>query len=112
MGRCVGSAVTCRFWIRVTHQLMLMSAKITPRPLWSRTPWLLGTSIVTAGMMFGYRFRWKLLEPVLLNWARMVASWSWSDLPASPCERIPPGPWIFRGVFGNAPAAVAKGVEP
>jgi hypothetical protein len=71
---------------------MLMSAKITPRPLCSSVPWFDGTLIVTVGRTFGCKMTWYLLEPVLLNWARMVASWSWSSLPVPPCDKTPPAP--------------------
>jgi hypothetical protein len=39
------------------HQLMLMSAPITPRPLLISVPWFCGTLIVTAGSTFGCRIR-------------------------------------------------------
>ena len=84
---------------------MLMSAKITPRPLWSSTPWLFGTLIVTAGRTFAFSRRWY--ELYLLNCARIVASSSCSWLPASSCDNTPPGP---RGMFARG--AVANGVEP
>jgi len=61
------------------HQLMSTSAKTTPWPLTSSMPWLGGTLIVTGGSTLGCSLSWYGLAPVLLNCARIVASYSPSD---------------------------------
>ena len=91
---------------------MSTSANTTPRPDCKRVPWLLGTLMVTRAFTFGCSLRWYVLLPVRLNWARIVASCSWSGTPTSPCDSVPPGPRMSAGANGKAPGAVAAGVLP
>src|SRR5258706_5967721 len=107
MGRCAGSALVVRFWIFAAHPADVDVREHHATPDRSSVPWFDGTLIVTAGRTFGCRIRWSLLEPILLNCARIVASYSCRRRPASFCDSAPPAPLGRLAAF-----ALAYGVEP